>query len=404
MRLSRAAYLVFAACASGGAAEDWFDRAAEKLTFSAYQDTWRTRVSGLLTLEGYHVAQPPPGMVFTNGHTLFGPRLALFADSQLGEKLSGFVQVRADRGFDPTNENMRVRLDEYALRIAPWKDGRLNFQVGQFATVVGNWVQRHDARDNPFVTAPLPYEHMTNIYDGKAPHSPLDFTNFEIEEKYEYNPIVWGPAYATGAAVSGRVGRFTYAFDVKNAGPGSRPPAWAISHTAFGRPAYSARLGFKPDLRWNFGVSASDSAVYEHNAWPSFPEGRSRHDYDNRILAADAGYAWGRLQAWAEIFHSRYEVPRVGAVHTVAGYVETKYKFTPQLYGAFRWNRQVFSKIDVGAGRFVPWTNAIWRIDAAAGYRFTAHLDFKAQISMQHEATRPRALPLNLAAQFNVRL
>ncbi len=404
MKFFRAVLLVCAACASSGAAEDWFDRAADKLSFSAFQDTFRTRASGTLSLEGFNIAQPPPGMLFTNGHTLFSPRLSLFADSQIGEHVSGFVQVRADRGFDPTNQNIRVRLDEYALRLTPWKDGRMNFQVGQFATVIGNWVARHDARDNPFITAPLPYELMTNIYDGKAPHSPLDFIDFQLDEKYEYNPIVWGPCYATGAAVSGRLNKFTYAFEVKNAGPGSRPPLWAISHLGFGRPAYSARLGYQPDLSWKFGVSASDSAVYAPNAAVSLPRGTNRHDFVNRLVAADAAYAWGRLQVWSEIFYSRYDVPRVGEAHTVAGYVETKYKFTPQLYGAFRWNRQVFSKINLGAGKMTPWTDAVWRLDASTGYRFTAHLDLKLQVSTQHEATTHSGLPVNLAAQFNLRL
>ena len=36
----------------------------------------------------------------------------------------------------------------------------LNVQAGKFATVVGNWIERYDSWNNPFITAPLPYENM----------------------------------------------------------------------------------------------------------------------------------------------------------------------------------------------------------------------------------------------------
>ena len=47
-------------------------------------------------------------------------------------------------------------MDEYALRFTPWKDGRLNVQIGKAATVFGTWTGRHLSWENPFVNAPLP--------------------------------------------------------------------------------------------------------------------------------------------------------------------------------------------------------------------------------------------------------
>ena len=35
--------------------------------------------------------------------------------------------------------------------------------------------------------------------------------------KYSFNPVIWGPSYATGVSVSGRLGRFDYAAELKNA-------------------------------------------------------------------------------------------------------------------------------------------------------------------------------------------
>jgi hypothetical protein len=276
-------------------------------------------------------------------------------------------------------------------------------QIGQFATVIGNWVARHASRDNPFVSAPLPYENMTAIYDREVPVSRREFLAYDPTEKYEYTPILWGPAYGTGAAVSGKFGRFDYAIEAKNTGPSARPEAWPITHTGFERPAFSARIGYRPDLRWKLGVSASDSAYLHGTTASSLPSGTTLRDFRERLLAQDAAFAWGHLQIWAELFETWFDVPRVGTVRTIAGYVETKYKFTPQCYGALRWNRQGYSSVDDGLGSRQPWRNALWRLDAASGYRFGPQIDGKLQASAQHESTHRKAFDLHYAAQLNVR-
>src|SRR3954468_2632526 len=135
--------------------DDYIDRLDNTLTFSAMQDNVRARISGTVDLEFYHFQQPTPGLIDSNIDNLFNPRLTLFLDAQFGEKFYFFAQTRLDRGFDPSYHGAEVRIDEYALRYTPWKDGRFNLQIGQFATVVGNWVPRHLSWENPFVNAPL---------------------------------------------------------------------------------------------------------------------------------------------------------------------------------------------------------------------------------------------------------
>jgi len=396
------AVLTAFAGATASASDEWMDRLEERLTFSAWDDTLRARLSGLLSLEGYSITQPAPGLLFTSSDRLFNPRLAVFLNAQVGPRLFGFVQARVDRGFDPSNERLRVRLDEYAVTYIPWADTPFNVQVGQFATVIGNWMARHDSWENPFINAPLPYENQTSIYDTEAPLSGRDFATFEPGEKYEYNPVIWGPSYATGAAIAGRRGRFELAVEVKNSGPSSRPELWSIEALGFGRPAYAARLGFRPDLRWKLGISASDSVYFAPGA-EHLPPGTSRHDFRQRLLGQDIGFAWRHLQVWAELFQVWFEVPRVGTVRTIAGYAEVKYKFTPRVFGALRWNRQGFSSIDDGAGNRVRWGNSLWRTDLSAGYRFTSRTIIKVQASSQREATQRERLRMNYAAQFNLR-
>src|SRR5690348_5261946 len=195
--------------------DDALDRLDNTLTASAFQDNFRARLSGAVDLEFYNFQQPPPGLINSEIDNLFNPRLTLFLDAQAGSQVYFFAQARLDRGFDPSDHGAQVRLDEYALRITPWADGRFTLQLGKFSTVVGNWVPRHLSWDNPFVNAPLVYENITGISDKVAPYSGFDFvTRLEANQKYEFNPVIWEPSYATGVSASGQLGRFDYAAEV----------------------------------------------------------------------------------------------------------------------------------------------------------------------------------------------
>ena len=77
------------------------------------------------------------------------------------------------------------------------------------------------------------------------------------------------------------------------------------------------------------------------------------------------------------------KVPFVGDADTFSYYLEAKYKITPQLFGALRWNQQLYGTIRDGRSE-VQWGNDIQRIDAALGYRFTSHLQGKFQYSLSH--------------------
>src|SRR5438445_1406623 len=225
---------------------DFLDRLDNALTFSAFQDNIRARLSGTIDLEVYHFEQPAPRLIDSKIDNLFNPRLPLFLDAQFGKQIYFFAQARLDRRFDPSNHGAAVRLDEYALRLTPWEDGRFSLQIGKFATVVGNYVPRHLSWENPFVDAPLVYENITAISDKAAPASARDFIRgFDQSEKYEFNPVIWGPDYASGVSVSGRLGQFDYAAEMKHSSLSSRTESWSVTENGFGYPTSNGRLGLR---------------------------------------------------------------------------------------------------------------------------------------------------------------
>ena len=391
-----------AAAAGNATAQDFLDRVDEALTFTTLNGDVRARVSGTLDLEAYHFSGPAPGLIRTTSDTLFNPRLSLFVDAQLGDSIYVFTQTRVDRGFDPSEEGAQLRLDEYAVRFTPWKDGRFNLQAGQFSTVVGTYVARHVSWENPFINAPLPYENVTAIEDMSAPYTSF-LSVGPPAEKYEHNPVIWGPSYATGVSVAGRLGQFDYAAEIKNASLSSRPESWPITRMDFDHPTVSGRLGFRPNEMWTFGFSASDGAYFRPEAMPTLPPGRDIGDFHERVLGQDISFAWHHWQLWAEFFEARFEIPGFTDADTFAYYLEAKYKFTPQLFGAVRWNQQFFDDVTSSYGGTAPWGRDLWRADIAAGYRFTAHTQLKLQYSFQHEKNGLRDLTHMIAAQFTVR-
>lgn len=380
---------------------DLFDRVNDALSIRDAEHQFQLQLSGLVDLEGYYLDQPAPGLIFTGNHELFNPRLSIFLDAQWTPHLYLFAQARIDRGFDPSDEDAQIRADEYFLRYTPLDNSRINFQIGKFATVVGNWVPRHLSWDNPFINAPLPYENLTGVWDSDSPadveellnwaHMPNEYGFSDgYSDKYLRLPIIWGPSYATGLAVTGTIDRFDYAAEIKNASLSSRPEYWDLTERGFEHPTFSGRVGFRPNEMWTFGASASGGSYFHSEAAPSLPAGRSVGDYRELLLGQDASFAWHHLQLWAEFYETRFQLPRIGNADTFAYYFEAKYKITSQLYAALRWNQQLFGDVRDEA-QWVQWGNNTSRVDAAIGYRFTNYLQAKAQYSFTHQEPHQEA-------------
>jgi hypothetical protein len=387
---------LFLSALVAAAQDDFLDQVDQSLSFSGWNDDFRLRISGTLDLEGYYQSQTQSGLIFSEQSYLLNPRLSLFVDAQVGPHLYAFIQARADNGFDPGEPGRRVRLDEYVLRLTPFDDGRLNIEAGKFATVVGNWTLRHGSWDNPFITAPLPYENLTGIWDTDAARSaaelmfwsgmlPKPVVGGYLLDEYRNIPIIWGPSYASGASVFGQVGNFEYAFEVKNTSLSSRPETWAPTATQWDNPTFSGRVGYEPNEMWNIGFSASAGPYLQPEADPTLLPGRRLDNYLEIVLGQDVSFAWHHVQVWAEAYEARFEIPGVGGADTEAYYIETKYKFTPQFFGALRWNQQFFNTLPGGAALGGSWSRNVSRIDIGPGYRPTAHTQVKLQFSLERQ-------------------
>ena len=390
---------------------DLLDRVTDALSFRNPQNQFQLQLSGLIDFEGYFIDQRAPALIETDDKFLFNPRVSLFLDAQWTSHWYVFGQLRIDRSFDPSDKGAQVRLDEYFLRYTPLDHPWVAVQVGKFATVVGNWTSRHLSWDNPFINAPLPYENVTGIWDSAAPGAVDDlfawahvgeYDSGDYSDKYLRLPIIWGPSYASGFAVLGTIDKFDYAVEVKNSALASRPESWDVTNVGFENPTVSSRVGFRPNEMWNFGLSISAGPYLLSQAASTLPPGRDIDDYRELLLGQDISFAWHHWQVWAEFYETRFEVPRIGNADTFAYYLEAKYKFTPQFFGALRWNQQLFGTVP-DEGTRVQWGHDTWRVDAAVGYRFTNYLQGKLQYSFTHEDIKIQQGEQLIAAQITIK-
>jgi hypothetical protein len=411
--MRRAVVLFLAILGAAAAADDAMDRVEEALAWNSADGRARGRLSGLVDLEQYSLPRPAPGVIESESRDLFNPRLSVFLDAQLGDEIYAFAQARLDRGFDPSTDRLRGRLDEYALRWRAVGDGLLDIQVGKFGTIVGNWVPRHDSWQNAFITAPLPYENLTGVWDNAPARSgdqllvwshvrPGLPANVVEEEKYWQLPIIWGPSYAAGVALAGSAGRFRYAAEVKNASLASRPDAWSPRESGLAHPTVSGRLRYVPSQEWEVGVSMSSGSFLRPVAGPQLDPSIGRSEYREHVIGADVAYAWHHFQFWAEVYAARFTMPRVGDAETTAYYLEAKYKITPAFSAAVRWGQQFFGTIESSTGP-ERWGHDTWRFDVAPTMRLTAHAQVKLQGSVfRSNELVPRTATM-VAAQVTLR-
>jgi hypothetical protein len=119
------------------------------------------------------------------------------------------------------------------------------------------------------------------------------------------------------------------------------------------------------------------------DAKTTLPAGARLTDYEQTTAGVDAAYAYHRVQVWAELVGVRFEVPRVGDVRALTGYVEARYKITAQIWLAGRWNQSWFDDVP---DMHLTWDRDYRRLDVALGYRYNEHVQTKLQYSLGDQA------------------
>lgn len=362
--------------------------------------SWSLLISGILDFEHYEFQEDPPGLLFykkDDGYTS-NPRGTLFFDLNVGERLFAFMQARGDRGFDPNYMGMmdiyHMRIDELFVRYTfhQGEDSSADVQVGKFATPLGNFVPRHDSMKNPFVRAPIAYDHVTTIGDNAiGPKTPLPSNQALINRrdiddlKDRWVTPIWGPVYHHGIMVFGALGKFDARVAWVNAAPSERPLEWDKQRLDFDVYNFSGRIGWNPFIGLRAGLNFSHGPYLSERVEDV---GTDQDRFDQTLLGLDLEYSIGHLQLFAEIWWSRWEVPNVtDDPVAITWYIEGRYKLSgilPGLYVCARVGQIFASEIDRPSGGDATWERTSWRAELGAGWFFYVNLLLKAQYEVNH--------------------
>lgn len=395
--------LLLAVGSLNGYGQGRLDALGERLTVISDDGSTWARLSSTQELALYFPEadlpeEHPPGLLHSDDSPFVAPRVSVSLDAGFGERILAHAKLRADRGFDPgAKRSGDVRIDEYFVQ-AEMLDRRVAVRVGKFATAFGGWVERHSSWDNPFISAPALYEDMVTIRDQVAPPDLEEFAGLRDapENRDTWLPVIWGPSYASGMSISGDAGALDMTLEIKNAALSSRPGTWDVWDRGFRAPTVSGRLGWRPSPTWTLGVSGSHGAYLQKDARGSLPAGSSHDDFSQTTYGIDASYERHLVQIWSELARTRFEVPRVGDVDALIGFVEVRYKPAPRWWLAGRWNASRFDDIP-GLDR--SWDRNLRRVDFGVGFRSSAHFQLKLEYSVGDQSGRDTGGNRLLAAQ-----
>lgn len=339
-------------------------------------------VTGRLQLTGYLPQESPSWLIMETDPFVSG-RLSLFSDIFWGKRWYGLVEVRVDRGEIPANDPLDIRIQQAFIRFTFLRTYNLHIQVGKFVSPFGDYNQRHDTVADPFIRPPLLHEYRTMICPGFVALSNDGFIRWKyVPERFRPigAPVIWGVPYQAGVMVFGNSGRFGFRAAAMNSAPSSDPVQWDPDFRQKWNYSWVGHVDYRFSPELNVGVSYNHGPYSLDSIIEQLPEGHSINDYIQVMWGLDATYTRGKIAVRLELIHDTWEVPNVHEYpRDISYYLEVKYKFSPGLFGALRYNAIHFSKIAFENGEREQWDYHVQRWQAAVGYWFSRRLQVRAE-------------------------
>ena len=299
-------------------------------------------------------------------------RLGFWAAVEPWRDVVVFGQLSAETGPGRREEGSEIYVTQYGTRWSP--SDAFVVEAGKMSHVVGTFSSRHLSFRNPLIGAP----------DG------------------------YSLVYPFGVKVSGSASVFDWRIAAL-----SKPlthEGYTVDPSPAVRPAIGA--GITPFTGFRLGASATVGPYLTRDLAPTLLAGRSWRSYQQRLVAADMQLSRGYFESFAELAHGSYDVPGGERKAGLTWYVETKYTFTPRLYGAVRVERNDYPYI-------MPLNDAVWiadksdftDVEAGAGVRLTSSTLLKLSVRADHWVPNPnpfapqssgRALAVQLSRTFDV--
>lgn len=306
-------------------------------------------------------------------------RLGLSTSVRLTGRLSALADFRTENAHAPKPYGLY-------LRFKPFETRDLDIQAGRIPTAFGAFARRAYSTDNLLISYPLAYQYLTSLRADALPASTDDLIRMRgrgwlssfplgVQTPAAGLPLVNALRWDTGVQLHGGTSWMEGAAAV-TAGSLSNP---RVLDDNQGR-NLSGRLLFKPATGLTIGTSAARApyATTEAAAAAHAPV----EQFTQTAMGFDVEFSRDHYLARVETVISRYDLPTVPSTLRASGtMLEGRYKFTPRLHAAARFDHLGFSRV-AGTIGTTTWDAPVTRWEVGGGYALQRNTQLR--LAFQH--------------------
>ena len=258
--------------------------------------------------------------------------------------------------------------------------GWLSLRAGLAPSLIGSFGLRSSYyNSNPLAGVPLVWQYRTTL-DASGLASNEDMLR-RRDQNIRGLPLLYDSCWNLQWEFMGEVGHFEYSVGVTPGSISNPKNAVAVDGVQ-----WLARLGVEPVLGLRLGVSGAFGPYVggpnrdDEILATSFPGGSE--DYDQLMVGIDLEFSRGKARFLSEAYVSMWEAPLVAQDLTAkGGYVEGRYDFRPEWFGAVRVGAMFFGDISAasdGSGPKTGWDDDVLRVESSLTYRMARELQLQA--------------------------
>jgi hypothetical protein len=315
-------------------------------------------------------------------------RLGMTADVRLGSRVSVLGQLLTENGDRP-------RAHALYVRVRPWVDRAVDFQIGRIPPTFGAFARRHYAGNagNPLIGYPLAYQYLTSLRADAVPASADDLLQNRARG--------WRPSFPVGSsATSTGVPLVTvFEWDTGLQGRMATGPVEISASVTTGTLSeprvrdnnrgkqVSARMTWRPIPMLVTGVSVARGMYVADTVTGALSGDQGRRAFPQHAWGLDAEYARAHWLVRVESVVSGWRLPSIqapfirDAVRAWSVSLESRYAFWPGAFAAARYDYLGFNELS-GTSVTLAWDAPVARVEAGGGYYFQRNLVGK--ITYQH--------------------
>jgi hypothetical protein len=309
-------------------------------------------------------------------------RLALAAAWTPVERVALVAEVRTE-DFD------RVRPYAAYIRVRPWRTVPLDIQAGRIPPAFGAFGRRAYHVENPLIGYPLAYQYLVALRSDAVPATTDDLArmrgrgwqlDFPVGSPYPAPgiPLVSGFRWDTGVEAHWQSQGLELTGAV-TVGTLSEP---RLPDNNDGLQV-SGRVAIHPLVGLTIGSSAARGEWLSTDVKSLLPD-RDR-SYAQTTLGGDAEYSWSYWLLRGELVWTRFDVPfvaeaRVEPLDSLGMWIEARYRLTPRVAIAGRFDRLTFSELDATRS---TWDAPVDRVEGNVTWYFQRNVI--GRLAVQHD-------------------